>query len=1200
MPITTPTDPTAAAAFALRLLCGLTAIWLTAGAATLLLRRRCSAALRHGVWSLSVAAALFLPALIATLPEYRVGRIEVTSPTPPLATSAAQHAPTTAPPTIPSPTAAPTRLSPPPFTPALIRHDTVTAPHEPTPATATPAPQQPRNGPLKRTALWLTVLWLLPTLWLLARHATSTLIVRRLIRGATAATDLAPVRLAALCTALNLRHAPRLLESPDIASPLCLGVLRPALLLPPAWRTWPPAQLDAVLTHELAHVARRDVLWQTLARLACALYWFHPLAWLAAARMRVDRELACDDWVLRAGEPSTRYARWLLDVAAALAGRSTPVAPCAGIAMASRTGLEHRITAILDPARRRRPVTRPVAVLLAFITIVWVTAIGTLSPLAPRRATAQAPAADPDFPAQKSIAFRVVESGTNRPVDDVKLSARVTGQRRTWTTDDDGHAKLDVDADSTSLTVWADKDGYVPMTVTWEPLRSRQPIPGEYLLQFERATTIGGRVLNEAGKPIPAVEVALDLQRKGEERQAGPIALGPRAALYDVRAKTDADGRWRFDRAPAHIQVAHVRLAHPDYLSDERFGQRPFPPHDKLRDQTAVMVMAKGLTVAGRVLTPDGQPVPGAQLSLGMTRYGLKAPTARSAPDGRFTLANCRPNQHATLIVKAGGWAPHMSQFALQDKPVADLDVRLDPPQTLRIRVLDPKGQPIPAAGVSAGRWRGLDILDWRATTAADGRVVWTEAPADEVAISASARGYIALNSDVRLKAGDAEHVVTLAPVLKVTGTVVDDETGKPVEQFRAIRGWTSKGSGRQTPHWSREEEGAEQGLGTFEYTETNHRDGYALRIEAPGYLPADSRVIAPGEENVKLQFRLKKGKALAATLRSADGKPLAGADILLETESNQVSVRNGKAGPGTDTLQTKTDAAGRFRFEPQAGEYTVLVLHDLGYAELKPDQFAAPGERTITVQPWATIRGTARVGSKPAAGQKIVAMNERGGRTSKDCSATADAEGNFVLDRVPPGPVSIGIELQLRADSQGSTITWTQRQPVTAEPGKTHEIKLGGVGRPIVGRLAPPADLAARIDWHLADVSLSSKPKAQRKLPPDWAQLAPEAREKLTREWLASPEGKAALQEDRNRRYYPAIVAPDGTFRADDVQPGDYVLSVRVEKPTSMGGSRFGGQAIASATHDFTVAPIPNHQSETPQDLGSITLQPTPTRPAR
>jgi TonB family protein len=126
--------------------------------------------------------------------------------------------------------------------------------------------------------------------------------------------------------------------------------VRPRIVLPSDAVGWDDDRARAVLAHELAHVQRGDWGVQLVAEALRAVFWFNPLAWIVARRLRDEGERACDDVVLRTGMRDATYAAHLLDIARAGRGAT----PAAAMAMARPSTLEGRIVAMLNPAIDRR------------------------------------------------------------------------------------------------------------------------------------------------------------------------------------------------------------------------------------------------------------------------------------------------------------------------------------------------------------------------------------------------------------------------------------------------------------------------------------------------------------------------------------------------------------------------------------------------------------------------------------------------------------------------------------------------------------------------------------------------------------------------------------------------------------------------------------------------------------------------------
>jgi len=213
----------------------------------------------------------------------------------------------------------------------------------------------------------LVVIWAIGTLLLLARDVIARIRIARLLHGAEPVTNAGILEdLQRTAAQLGIRWPVRMFRSTEVGIPAGCGVLRPALLLPHAYESWNAPRRRRVLTHELAHLRRRDPLHTLVGELAVALFWWHPLARYAALRLRQESELACDDQVLRGGSRASEYAEDLLAVARG-SGLRRASAISGGV-------LQQRIDALFEERRRAEPGRLSVGIaLVGAILLLWLT-----------------------------------------------------------------------------------------------------------------------------------------------------------------------------------------------------------------------------------------------------------------------------------------------------------------------------------------------------------------------------------------------------------------------------------------------------------------------------------------------------------------------------------------------------------------------------------------------------------------------------------------------------------------------------------------------------------------------------------------------------------------------------------------------------------------------------------------------------------
>ncbi|MGA9981537.1 MAG: M56 family metallopeptidase [Candidatus Sulfotelmatobacter sp.] len=185
-------------------------------------------------------------------------------------------------------------------------------------------------------------------LFLLVRFFVGLAFSRRLLQASQIIDDRrVTIRMASRAHASGLAFLPPAAESEFISVPVTMGALRSTILLPAAWREWDNAKLDAVVAHEVSHVARRDALTQRLSLLHRAIFWFSPLAWWLDRHLANLAEQASDQAALSCGADRKRYATTLLEFFEALQAAPGRVW-WQGVSMAKAGQAEKRVERILS------------------------------------------------------------------------------------------------------------------------------------------------------------------------------------------------------------------------------------------------------------------------------------------------------------------------------------------------------------------------------------------------------------------------------------------------------------------------------------------------------------------------------------------------------------------------------------------------------------------------------------------------------------------------------------------------------------------------------------------------------------------------------------------------------------------------------------------------------------------------------------
>ncbi|WP_157605194.1 carboxypeptidase regulatory-like domain-containing protein [Schlesneria paludicola] len=694
-----------------------------------------------------------------------------------------------------------------------------------------------------------------------------------------------------------------------------------------------------------------------------------------------------------------------------------------------------------------------------------------------------------DVVAETSPAFRAmmiqVQDEQGEPLPGTRIHVNVlasdgkktTNRRTSYETGDDGRIEIKLPSSFFNLQVWTSRPHYVHMYAGFQHetqgvnLGNKDiaaAVPDSFQFALGRGTKLSGTVVDEDGSPIAGVKVDVETReiKSSDGKSASTTNPTPRPMDPFGTIVTDQNGYWSVDEVrPKTPNIEyHVRLKHPDYIGDagySRLQQEQKITSEMLMEDDAKIVMKRGARIAGIVVDSAGQPVTRGIVHLGEnSAFGSSSHSVRLNEQGEFVSTTVPPDDYPLTVI-AAGFLPerrvvHASISAEKHR------FTLKPGKRIVIRTVDAEGHPVPAARVQITKWGRIESLPNASNAEGldsgipmrsdeNGLFVWDGAPDEAITYSISARvdSEFRMNMVVLVPRAE-EHVVALRPLLKISGSVTDAVTGKPIEAFSVVPVAVFR------PKW----------LSTFYGNSSVHRDGhyeienlvaseigrrYHVRIEAEGYRTAmsdDSYGVFEG--HLSVDFSLTPARSMVGRVINAAGKSVAGATVILGTPTTAPRINDGVLSESPKWPTLTTDAFGRFKMAASFEPAYLRVIHETGVADVLRQGDEPPG--TITLQPWAKVSGTLLWDGKPVADEWITiqpAKQPKLGepRFQEGESVKTDLYGRFEFPRLNPDAVSLSNRL-------GSRFATSQSISMVLMPGEKRVVSLGNKGTRVTGKL--------------------------------------------------------------------------------------------------------------------------------------------------
>jgi hypothetical protein len=650
-----------------------------------------------------------------------------------------------------------------------------------------------------------------------------------------------------------------------------------------------------------------------------------------------------------------------------------------------------------------------------------------------------------------------------------------------------------------------------------------------------------------------------------------PDKKGEQPSFSHKSTTTDASGQWQAKGLPPAL-LDHIgfEIKHPDFMRASANVGDNATAEKQLRAGTYKTVLQRGLVAQGRVLDDSDKPVAGADVYVGRKYYPDRQQTTSDA-EGRFSFRNVKEGETIfSAMVK--GRSPD-SKTVNVERDMNEIIFRLKAGNVIRAHVQDESSQPVAGARVgleNSGGSSAGDLYDFTANTDSEGNFSWDGAPDETLTFYVNHDGFEG-KRDAKL-APNTDNIVTLRRSRTLNGLVLDATTEQPVTKF-TVRTGTANENNPDTVYGiiQYKDFGAADGRFTMKL---NEEADNAVLVMADGYTDKVEKFPEAQSGIVLVIVKMKPSESLSGIVLAPDGSPAPGVNVAATTgnSSSYFQLTGGRlrSYDSRNKIST-TDAEGRFKISSAPDDGMFVAAGEPGFARAPLAEVRSSG--TIMLQAWGRIEGTLKIGGQPGVGKDLLFnLDIPGiGTDFNGYKSTTDAQGQFTMEKIPPGDGAI---VRLIKTSENS---WSHSDstPVTVKAGETTPVSLGDNGAVVVGKIRfdnPPTNSEfLNFEGNLSGQMPQQRPNFNS---PEEAQA-----------YYQSPEWRALARLQKN---YSIEMKPDGSFEVDNVVPGNYSLNISVRR----GGQRsWEHPPLANGSAQVTVPD--SFSPSTPINAGEVVLQP-------